>query len=776
MTRLRAKIGAFAGSPDRALVFLLFFYLPLAMPGRLVVNHFLGRPWAWYAAFLYPEGLLTVAVCVLAFSSRSGRARMAQAVSDPIWRWMLSSAALLVGWLAVSAAVQRADADFAAERLLAGWILPGALAAALTALDDGTSDAWAGLTAGMAVFVPFALVLYGLSFGVPGSFHELVFGNRTQRMARGLSGGVSFGELTMGGVNDIAIFVAAALAVAAGLWLVARSGGSRAALLGWSVLALLLELLCYSRGAILSLLLLGILLAFTAIRRPRLRRLFVPAGLFLLLMVSALAPGEARRYWADQLRVAEGSTARVRWRLWKTSLTVDEKTPTFGGQLPAPTAEKGAGGPPPAPASEKSAADGGGADPRPRPTANAAEFAREELAKFVARGQRPRWLGFGLGNYGRLQGMTADACTHSMFLDAVVHGGIPAGVLFAAFWGLLVIACLRALASESRPETSGGPPPVSLAGAVFVLTLTGATVSFQFWNLGAMVNGTLVFLLAATTARRARPVRDWKAEAVEQWNAEPCGGASTAPFGTRAYFDAVTAERYERYAPWLVRCAGFAESRGERLLEVGFGLGTDLQSFARGGARAVGVDLTPVHVFATRRRFADAGLPVRLVRGDAERLPFRDGAFDRVYSFGVLHHTPEIGRAVGEIRRVLRPAGRLTLGVYHRASLHWCYQWVVRGILKAGFLRQGYRRTMAAVEKSSAASDAVPLVRAYTASGVRRLLASFGEVRTSVWHFSFEQGGRLGLALGAVLGRFEGPISSRLGWYLMVDARKGGAR
>jgi ubiquinone/menaquinone biosynthesis C-methylase UbiE len=57
------------------------------------------------------------------------------------------------------------------------------------------------------------------------------------------------------------------------------------------------------------------------------------------------------------------------------------------------------------------------------------------------------------------------------------------------------------------------------------------------------------------------------------------------------------------------------------------------------------------------RRFL-AGLQGSLTQGDAENLPFADGSFDLVYSHGVLHHTPDTGRAVREVHRVLSPCGR----------------------------------------------------------------------------------------------------------------------
>jgi SAM-dependent methyltransferase len=770
--------------PSRLIVTLLFLYLPLAMPGHLLVNHVLGGPFFWYSAFLYPEGVLTVVVCVGTLCRARERERLFDRLAGPggLW-WIFGFAGAFVVWLAVSAVLQRATTGFWIERILAGWVLPMALALALIARADGVSDAWAGLRVGLAAFVPFALALYLFSFGIPSSFRELVVVNRTWKMVSGVRGKVYFGELTMGGINDVAVFVAAALALASGLWLVdRRSRASRRVLWAWFVAGLALELLCYSRGAIVSLAIVAGFFAAAAWRFARLRALLIPAALLAALVAVALALPGAWPYWSNQLRAGAGSTARVRLTLWRRILTVDAETATFGGQLPAPP-------PPPPTRADAAAAPTGASPPQAEPpparatrTGSATagpvlEEARARIARFTSANGRQRILGFGLGNYGLLQGMTEDACTHSMFLDALAHGGLPGAVFFAAFWCLGLGLAARALLAQPVPSV-GTPVPasISVVAALFVLTFTGATVSFQFWNLGTMLNGTFVWLLVMTSASTLREAQDgkrrrWKAETVEQWGADPCGGVEASEFGTSEYFAAVTKERYEAYAPWLPGAANFSGAAGARLLEVGFGLGTDLVSFSKGGANVFGADLTPLHVFATRRRLLQQGLPIRLVRADAERLPFRAGAFDRVYSFGVLHHTPGIEAALAEIHRALAPGGALTLGLYHRDSLYWAYQVLVRGILKAGFLRYGYRRTMAGVEKSSR-PDAETLVRAYSQRDIRHLLLAFRNVRLSVEHFSFDQGGRIGLVLGRVLRPFESRLAKKIGWYVMADARK----
>ena len=119
----------------------------------------------------------------------------------------------------------------------------------------------------------------------------------------------------------------------------------------------------------------------------------------------------------------------------------------------------------------------------------------------------------------------------------------------------------------------------------------------------------------------------------------------------------------ERYGifPWLYEAAEFRHHRGERVLEIGCGTGCDLLQFARHGAHATGVDITPKHLELARTR---VGHLATVLRADGRNLPFPDASFDYVYSHGVVHHSDEPRRIVQEIFRVLRPGGGFNVHVY----------------------------------------------------------------------------------------------------------------
>jgi ubiquinone/menaquinone biosynthesis C-methylase UbiE len=100
---------------------------------------------------------------------------------------------------------------------------------------------------------------------------------------------------------------------------------------------------------------------------------------------------------------------------------------------------------------------------------------------------------------------------------------------------------------------------------------------------------------------------------------------------------------------------------GWRVLDVASGTGNAAIAAARLGCRAVGVDYVPALLERGRLRAAAERLPVELVEGDAEALPFADASFDAVTSvFGTMF-APDHGQTARELVRVCRPGGTIAL-------------------------------------------------------------------------------------------------------------------
>jgi ubiquinone/menaquinone biosynthesis C-methylase UbiE len=159
-------------------------------------------------------------------------------------------------------------------------------------------------------------------------------------------------------------------------------------------------------------------------------------------------------------------------------------------------------------------------------------------------------------------------------------------------------------------------------------------------------------------------------------------GSEALSLGSKAFFEQADATFYRWNEPLhspdghFAKLFDYPSYRGKRVLEVGCGMGCMAMNWAQQGALVTAVDLNPVAVAQTRRRFELFGLAGEILEVDGERLPFDDRTFDYVYSWGVLHHTPGTKPAVDELHRVLKPGGRAGVMLYNRESL--LYRIVVR--------------------------------------------------------------------------------------------------
>jgi 2-polyprenyl-3-methyl-5-hydroxy-6-metoxy-1,4-benzoquinol methylase len=172
----------------------------------------------------------------------------------------------------------------------------------------------------------------------------------------------------------------------------------------------------------------------------------------------------------------------------------------------------------------------------------------------------------------------------------------------------------------------------------------------------------------------------------EYWDSRPCNiRHSPRPVGTRDYFDEVEARKYY-VEPHIPLFADFESWKGKRVLEVGCGIGTDTINFARAGAQVTAVDLSPHSLEIARKRaevFGQSG--IRFVEANVEKLQetLPVEPYDLIYSFGVIHHTPDPAAAFQQLRAYLAPQGTLKVMMYHRYS--WKVFWILMTQGKGAF-------------------------------------------------------------------------------------------
>ncbi len=275
------------------------------------------------------------------------------------------------------------------------------------------------------------------------------------------------------------------------------------------------------------------------------------------------------------------------------------------------------------------------------------------------------------------------------------------------------------------------------------------------------------------------------------WNEYPCGrNEYLGPGETVDDYMRLDEEMYRNapathdYARQLLEPLA-----GKVLLEIGCGLGRDGRFFASRGAGYIGGDLTANALRLARKGFRLLQQPGSFLRLDAEQLPLADASVDIVYSWGVIHHTPDISRAIGEIRRVLNREGRIMLALYNRNSDQYYYNMlfkkrIILSLIKFSpmrLVRIGARFDRRILQWKETVEDQPisnanlrrwfsdgngrhnPLTNVYSEGEVRELLAEFRNIRIRI--FPVYKLGPVGNLILRLFGH-------RIGWDMIVYAEK----
>lgn len=241
--------------------------------------------------------------------------------------------------------------------------------------------------------------------------------------------------------------------------------------------------------------------------------------------------------------------------------------------------------------------------------------------------------------------------------------------------------------------------------------------------------------------------------------------------------------KFIKWTPWgqkdkrpLSAVIDYSELQGKKVLDIAVGTGWSTEQFARHGAIATAIDISPKAVELAKTRFDIFNLPrAEIIVVDAQNMPFADQTFDFVLAWGCLMHMPDTERAIREIHRVLKPGGRMAAMMYNKNSLHWWYYiWLSKGILR------GRRLSMSAQQLANRYTDGVyqggnQLTKFYSRKDIKKMFSMFNSCKVRIYdtttpinHLPHRR-----VPVGSILPtRFKNYLTKKLGQSLWIEVQK----
>jgi ubiquinone/menaquinone biosynthesis C-methylase UbiE len=213
-------------------------------------------------------------------------------------------------------------------------------------------------------------------------------------------------------------------------------------------------------------------------------------------------------------------------------------------------------------------------------------------------------------------------------------------------------------------------------------------------------------------------------EVKKYWDARPCNiRHSQKSIGSKEYFNEVEKRKY-LVEPHIPKFAQFNKWKGKEVLELGCGIGTDSINFVKAGAKLTVVELSKESLDLAKKRFKVFGLEAKFYEGNIENLSdfLPAKKYDLIYSFGVIHHTPNPEKVFEEIKKYCKPQTEIRIMLYSK----WCWKvfWIIIGYGKGQFWK-----TKTLVPKYSEAQTGSPVTYIYSFKEIRHLMKDFKVVK-----------------------------------------------
>lgn len=262
----------------------------------------------------------------------------------------------------------------------------------------------------------------------------------------------------------------------------------------------------------------------------------------------------------------------------------------------------------------------------------------------------------------------------------------------------------------------------------------------------------------------------------EFWDKRPCNiRHSTAPLGTKKYFDEVEWRKYF-VEPHIPQFTEFERWKGKIVLEIGCGIGTDTINFARNGAKVTAVELSAESLKIAKQRAKVYGLQkkIKFYLANAEELskvvPVE--SYDLIYSFGVIHHSPHPEKIINEIKKYTHKNTTLKIMIYYRYA--WKVFWILFKYGKGAF----WKLDKLVADNSEAATGS-PVSYIYSKNQAKKLLDGFKIIEAKVDHifpYSIPEYIKYQYKKVWYFRYLPEPIfrllETTFGWHLLITARK----
>jgi ubiquinone/menaquinone biosynthesis C-methylase UbiE len=260
----------------------------------------------------------------------------------------------------------------------------------------------------------------------------------------------------------------------------------------------------------------------------------------------------------------------------------------------------------------------------------------------------------------------------------------------------------------------------------------------------------------------------------EYWDRRPCNiRHSDKQANTKEFFDEVEKKKYF-VEPHIPKFAVFNNYKDKKVLEIGCGIGTDSINFAKAGAKLTVIELSSESLDICKKRFEIFNLEADFYLGNSEELssflPIDN--YDLVYSFGVIHHTPNPEKAIEEIKKYMNSGSELKLMLYSKFS--YKLFWIMKTTNQWDF-----KNMDEIIAKHSEAQTGCPVTYTFTFDEIKELLIGFRieeMYKTHIFPYKIEPYKKHQYILDAPFknmkkAEFE-QMEKELGWHTLIKAIK----